>query len=123
MREESREPTLIAYFERVEDARRCAGQLRLAGFPAADVGTATPRRRSSLAGIVDTLAQGGQTSRAASDPGSAIVTVRPGPRSDEARRILQRGGGDEAAIRPGSPVRAVVNRAAQAGSAGLAAHP
>lgn len=122
MREQSRVPTLIAYFERIEDARQCARQLRLAGFAAADIGTATPRRRSSLAGIVDALAQTGGTPEpgSASDPGPAIVTVRPGPRSDEARRILQRGGGDEAAIRPGSPVRAVVNRAL---SAGLATHP
>lgn len=125
MREELREPTLIAYFERVDDARQCAHRLRLAGFAAADVGAALPRRRSSLAGIADALAQAGLRSvrGSVSEPGSAIVTVRPGPRSEEARQILQRSGGDEAAVRPGSPVRAAVIRAAQAGSTGLAAHP
>ncbi|MDQ6691598.1 MAG: hypothetical protein M3Z13_02410 [Candidatus Dormibacteraeota bacterium] len=105
--------TLIGYFDSAHEARQCLLQLHLAGFSETNVGIAMPRRRRSLSGSADAMAsarvlEGNET-------GPAIVTVRSGVRGAEARRIVRRGGGGEAAARPGSPLRPTVNRATRIG--------
>ena len=100
--------TLIGYFDSAQQARQCMLQLHLAGFAEGHVGIAMPRRRGSLSGIADAPAP---VRQATGYTGPAIVTVRSGVRWAEARRIVRRGGGDEAAARPGSPLRPTVNRA------------
>lgn len=102
-------PTFIGYFDTAQAARQCLLDLHLAGFGAGQVGLAMPRRRTSLASSTDTLTTSRQP--AGGETGATIVTVRAGERRSEAARIVRRGGGDEAAARPGSALRHTVNRA------------
>ena len=79
-------PTLVAYFKTVADARQCMLDLHCAGFGEDQVGFSE-------------------------QPGATVVTVLPGDRWNEARRILRRDHGREAAPHPGSTIRAAVDRA------------
>ncbi|HVD00178.1 MAG TPA: hypothetical protein VNG93_03390 [Candidatus Dormibacteraeota bacterium] len=79
-------PTLVAYFKTVAEARQCVLDLHCAGFS------------EDLLGFTD-------------DPAGAVVTVLPGERYGDARRILRRDHGRQAAARPGSAIRGAVERA------------
>lgn len=79
-------PTLVAYFKTVEEARQCVLDLHCAGFG------------EDLLGFSE-------------EPGGTVVTVLPGDRYNEARRILRRDHGRQAAARPGSAIREAVERA------------
>jgi hypothetical protein len=79
-------PTLVAYFKTPEEARQCILDLHCAGFG------------EDLLGFTD-------------DPGGAVVTVLPGERYNDARRVLRRDHGGQAAARPGSAIREAVERA------------
>jgi hypothetical protein len=79
-------PTLVAYFKTAEEARQCVLDLHCAGFG------------EDLLGYSD-------------EPGGAVVTVLPGDRYNDARRILRRDHGGQAAARPGSAIREAVERA------------
>jgi len=79
-------PTLVAYFKPPEEARQCILDLHCAGFG------------EDLIGFTD-------------DPGGAVVTVLPGERYNDARRILRRDHGGQAAAKPGSAIREAVERA------------
>lgn len=79
-------PTLVAYFRTPEEARQCILDLHCAGFG------------EDLLGFSDS-------------PGGAVVTVLPGTRYNDARRILRRDHGSQAVERPGSAIRAAVDRA------------
>ena len=78
--------TLVAYFRTVPEARQCILDLHCAGFG------------EDLYGFSE-------------DSGGAVVTILPGERWTDARRILRRGHGGQAAARPGSAIREAVERA------------
>ena len=79
-------PTLVGYFQPVEEARQCVLDLHCAGFIEDHVGFSE-------------------------QPSGAVVTVLPGDRWNDARRILRRDKGRQAAAHPGSAIRAAVDRA------------
>ena len=79
-------PTLVAYFKTAAEARQCILDLHCAGFG------------EDLVGFTE-------------DPGWAVVTVLPGERYGDARRILRRDHGGQAAARPSSAIREAGERA------------
>jgi len=79
-------PTLVGYFRAPHEARQCLLDLRCAGFTEDQIGYSV-------------------------QAGATVVTVLPGERWGEARRILRRDGGEQAAAKPGSAIRMAVDRA------------
>jgi hypothetical protein len=79
-------PTLVGYFKTPQEARQCLLDLRTGGFGEDEIGYSV-------------------------QPNACVVTVLPGDRWGDARRILARDGGELAAARPGSAIRLAVDRA------------
>jgi len=79
-------PTLVACFRTVAEARQCMLDLHCAGFGEDQIGFSE-------------------------DPCGAVITLFAGDRQNDARRILRRDHGRQATFRPGSAIRAAVDRA------------